>query len=147
MPPNNTWGDTPIISPDLDDSNRTPALSDISQRDKPWDKHRANADKVSNHYKGSDFEQYANRIDFCSQLLDFKLTPDTDVGELKLKLSAARFCRVRHCPVCQWRRSLMWKAKAFKVLPSVVKDYPTHRWLFLTLTIKNCPIVELRNTL
>jgi plasmid rolling circle replication initiator protein Rep len=147
LPPNNTWGDTPIISPDLDDSNRTPALSDISQRDKPWDKHRANADKVSNHYKGSDFEQYANRIDFCSQLLDFKLTPDTDVGELKLKLSAARFCRVRHCPVCQWRRSLMWKAKAFKVLPSVVKDYPTHRWLFLTLTIKNCPIVELRNTL
>jgi plasmid rolling circle replication initiator protein Rep len=147
LPPNNTWDDIPIISPDLNDGNRTPALADISQRDKPWDKHRANADKVSNHYRGSDFDQYANRIDFCSQLLDFKLTPDTDVGELKLKLSAARFCRVRHCPVCQWRRSLMWKAKAFKVLPSVVKDYPTHRWLFLTLTIKNCPIVELRNTL
>jgi hypothetical protein len=29
-------------------------------------------------------------------------------------LSASRFCRVRTCPVCQWRRSLMWKAKAYQ---------------------------------
>lgn len=37
----------------------------------------------------------------------------------------------------------MWKAKAHKLLPKVVKDYPGHRWLFLTLTVKNCPITEL----
>lgn len=66
---------------------------------------------------------------------------------MKLKLANARFCRVRHCPVCQWRRSLMWKAKAFKVLPLVVEAYPKHRWLFLTLTVKNCKITELRQTL
>jgi plasmid rolling circle replication initiator protein Rep len=28
-----------------------------------------------------------------------------------------------------------------------VKDFPTHRWLFVTLTVKNCPITELKNTL
>lgn len=129
------------------DSN-SPCLSDLSDRDKPWDKHRKNSDKASNHYRGTkEFDKYANRMDFCSQLLDFRLVPEGDKGELKLKLDAARFCRVRHCPVCQWRRSLMWKAKAFKILPMVVEAYPKYRWLFLTLTIRNCAITELRDTL
>ena len=125
-----------------------PGLADLSERDQVWDKHRANADKVSNHYRNSEnFDQYGKRIDFCSQLLDFRLVPEPDEGILKLKLSASRFCRVRTCPVCQWRRSLMWKAKAYQVLPKVVKDFPKHRWLFLTFTVKNCPIEKLRSTL
>jgi plasmid rolling circle replication initiator protein Rep len=129
-------------------SSENPALSDLSDRDKPWDKHRGNADKAANHYRYSpDYYQYANRMDFCSQLLDFRLCPEDEQGTYRLKLASARFCRVRHCPVCQWRRSLMWKAKAYKILPRVVKDYPKYRWLFLTLTIRNCPITELRDTL
>ena len=128
-------------------SSNAPALSELSERDKPWDKHRANADKVSNHYRGSEFVKYADRIDFCSEFLDFKLVSEADVGELKLKLNSARFCRVRHCPICQWRRSLMWKAKAYKMLPNVIEAYPKYRWLFLTLTVKNCPITELKRTL
>lgn len=128
--------------------NSTPALGELSQRDKPWDKHRGNADKVANHYRSAEeFTKYATRIDFCSQLLDFKLIPDSDEGMLKLKLANARFCRVRHCPVCQWRRSLMWKAKAYQILPLIVEKYPKYRWLFLTLTVRNCPIDELRETL
>jgi plasmid rolling circle replication initiator protein Rep len=41
----------------------------------------------------------------------------------------------------------MWKAKAYKVLPKIVEAYPTYRWLFVTLTQKNVPITELRETL
>lgn len=122
-------------------------LGDISERDKVWDKHRSNADRVLEHYKNSQYKRYSDRINFCSELLDFKLSPDIDEGVLKLKLSSARFCRVRHCPVCQWRRSLMWKAKAHKILPKVVATFPKYRWLFLTLTVRNCAIAELRETL
>lgn len=122
------------------------SLTDLSPKDKPWDKHRSNSDRVANHYAGSDFHRYSERMTFCSELLDFKLTPSDD-GSCALKLSSARFCRVRHCPVCQWRRSLAWKAKAYKVLPLIVEQYPKHRWLFLTLTIKNCKITELRETI
>jgi plasmid rolling circle replication initiator protein Rep len=132
---------------DADLITDAPSLSDLSERDKPWDKHRANADKVSGYYVGSEFQSYSDRIYFCSEWLKFNLTPDEDEGSLKLKLATARFCRVRHCPVCQWRRSLMWKAKAYKVLPKIVEQYPTHRWLFVTLTVKNCPITDLRSTL
>lgn len=126
----------------------TPALSNMSERDKPWDKHRGNSDTIADHYRTDrDYQRYADRIDFCSQFLDFKLVPDNERGLLKLKLNSARFCRVRHCPVCQWRRSLMWKAKVYKILPKVVEAYPTFRWLFVTLTVRNCKITELRETL
>lgn len=125
----------------------SPGLADLSPRDKPWDKHRGNADKVSTLYAGSEFQSYSDRVTFCSEFLQFGLVPDGDFKAMKMKLRAARFCRVRHCPVCQWRRSLMWKAKAYKVLPKIVADYPTHRWLFVTLTQKNVPISELKSTL
>lgn len=124
-----------------------PALSELSAKDKPWDKHRANSDRVSSHYSGTQFDRYSQRIDTCSQLLDFKLSPDADEGAYKLKLSSARFCRVRHCPVCQWRRSLMWKAKAYKILPNIIANYPKYRWLFVTLTVKNCPVWELKRAI
>lgn len=31
----------------------TPALSDFSERDKPWDKHRTNCDTIAEYYKGT----------------------------------------------------------------------------------------------
>jgi plasmid rolling circle replication initiator protein Rep len=135
-----------ITCSDSESNTQSPALSDLSPQDKPWDKHRAFADRVQTHYAGTEFNDYSQRVSFCSQLLEFGLTP-TENDTLKLKLRSARFCRVRHCPVCQWRRSLMWKAKAYKVLPKIVEAYPTHRWLFVTLTQKNVPVTELRDTL
>jgi plasmid rolling circle replication initiator protein Rep len=147
MPGNFQGGDTNSVSPKPTTANSpAPTLSELSPQDKPWDKHRAFADTVESHYRGSDFDSYATRIHFCSELLQFGLTPADD-STIRLKLRSARFCRVRHCPVCQWRRSLMWKAKAYKVLPKIVEKYPEHRWLFLTLTIKNTEITTLRETL
>jgi len=141
MPSETSISDTANIALD------SPSLSDLSERDKPWDKHRGNADTVSYYYAGSEFQGYSDRIHDCSELLDFRLTPDQRDGLMKLKLNSARFCRVRHCPVCQWRRSLMWKAKAYKILPKITSVYPTYRWLFVTFTVKNCRITDLRSTL
>jgi plasmid rolling circle replication initiator protein Rep len=139
---------TSILTEQSSQSNSADALnlSDVSPNDKPWDKHRGFADRVQSHYVGSKFDRYAERISFCSQLLEFGLKAAED-DTIRLKLRSAKFCRVRHCPVCQWRRSLMWKAKAYQVLPRIVSKYPDHRWLFMTLTQKNVPITELRETL
>ena len=46
----------------------TPCLSDLSERDKPWDKHRVNCDTTANYYKGSEFDKYAERMNECSGL-------------------------------------------------------------------------------
>jgi plasmid rolling circle replication initiator protein Rep len=137
----------PIVSSLLPEEKDTPALSDLSEHDKPWDKHRVNCDVVTSYYARSEFTRYSERMTECSQLLGFRLIPNPDSGVYKFKLNTARFCRVRHCPVCQWRRSLMWKAKAYRILPKVLADYPKARWLFVTLTVRNCAITELRETL
>lgn len=82
-------------------------LTEVSPIGKIWDKHRSNTDKVLHYYAKGDedyFQQYAWRMRICSELLKFQLVPKESEGILKLKLSDARFCRVRHCPVCQWRR-------------------------------------------
>lgn len=148
MPGKLSGGDTYSVSPKLRTENTQPALSELSPTDKPWDKHRGFADRVEEFYRGSDFDRYSERIRFCSDLLQFGLTNSAEeVGTVKMKLRAARFCRLRHCPVCQWRRSLKWKAKAYQVLPRIVEAHPNYRWLFLTLTQKNVPIGELRDTL
>lgn len=136
-----------IVSSPHQEENNTPALSELSQRDEVWDKHRANSDVVEGYYAGSEFSKYSERISDCAQFLDFRLVPNSETGAYKFKLSSARFCHVRHCPVCQWRRSLMWKAKAYKILPQLLIDYPKARWLFVTLTVKNCAITDLRKTL
>lgn len=120
-------------------------LSDFSPKDKPWDVNRSFADRVRDLYRGTDFERYAERIAQCSQLLEFALAAADD-GELLFRLQSARFCRCRHCPICQWRRSLMWKARFLKALPKIQQEYPTARFIFLTLTVRNCPLTELRAT-
>lgn len=136
----------PIITKRSGKDTSAPALSDLSEKDKPWDKHRFESDQIESHYKGTEFDGYADRIHFCAEFLDFNLKP-SDSGEMKLKLSAARFCHVRTCMVCSWRKSLRYKARAYKALPKFLEDYPCYRFLFLTLTVKNCEIFQLRETL
>jgi hypothetical protein len=41
----------------------------------------------------------------------------------------------------------MWQARAFQVIPKVIEDYPKSRFIFLTLTVRNCELNNLRNTL
>lgn len=135
------------LSSGQSNSSDQPALSEISERDKPWDGHRANSDRIATHYNGTEFQSYSERIRACAELLDFRLVPEAEHGTYRLKLATARFCHCRQCIVCAWRRSLAQKARAYKVLPQVIADYPTARYLFLTLTVKNCAIGDLRETL
>ena len=124
------------------------SLSDISPRDKPWDVHRAQAQDVQAIYgEAREFERLAERIGKCSGVLRFSEAHDPETGEARLKLKEAQFCRVRHCPVCQWRRSLMWQARFYQALPGLIEAHTGARWLFLTLTVRNCPVGDLRATL
>lgn len=123
-------------------------LTDYSPADAPWDAHRAQTDDVAQIYAGAfEFERYAARLRACSGVLRFAWLVDLETGELRLRLREARFCRVRHCPVCQWRRTLMWQARFYQSLPKLVEKYPKARWLFLTLTVRNCRVSELGGTL
>lgn len=124
------------------------ALTSYSEKDKPWDTHRGQSQDVQGIYAtAEEFERYAERIGDCSGVLRFGMVAHKETGELSLKLRRAQFCRVRHCPTCQWRRSLMWQARFYKSLPGIVDEFPKARWLFLTLTTRNCEIGELKDQL
>jgi len=41
----------------------------------------------------------------------------------------------------------MWQSRFLKALPVIEQMYPTARWLFLTLTVRNMPVQELRSSL
>lgn len=41
----------------------------------------------------------------------------------------------------------MWQARFYQALPKIAEDHPKARWLFLTLTVRNCEITELSDTL
>lgn len=125
-------------------------LADYSPKDSVWDRNRSLAEDVSNVYSGTGeyvFDRLASRMASCSDFLTFGWSDNQETGESSLKLSKAAFCRVRHCPVCQWRRSMMWQARFYQSLPSVVEEFPKARFVFLTLTAKNCEITDLRSTL
>ncbi len=121
-------------------------LSDLSSRDKPWDEHKANAVKVQTLFEDLEYQRYVERMQKCAKQLDFAFQAQ-DTGELKLKLQHAWFCRVRFCPTCQWRRTLMWRARFYEMLPRLLSAYPSARFIFLTPTVKNCPLGELRDTI
>src|SRR5690606_12341063 len=62
------------------------------------------------------------------------------------RLTWANFCRVRLCPMCAWRRSLVIAHQIKAVAHEAVKRQ-SMRWLFLTLTIRNCTGDDLIDTI
>lgn len=125
-------------------------LSDYSERDKKWDAKRSQTLDTERVYSKAPEQKYTRleeRLKACTGVLGYTWQTDKTTGKSRIKLSTAQFCKVRHCPVCSWRRSLKNSAKFHAALPEIQASYPTHRFLFLTLTVPNCKYEDLRSTI
>lgn len=113
-----------------------------------WDTRKAYCEQVKDIFETGTprNKRQAQRITQCSETLFFDWSKVDADGRIKLQFKKAFFCRVRNCPICQWRRSLKLVARFFEVLPAIHAAHPTMRYALLTLTVKNCPIEELRTT-
>lgn len=58
-------------------------------------------------------------------------------------LRGAKLCNRRLCPFCEWRRTRAWRARLHTGLSAFQEAYPTHKGVFLTLTVRNIPLTEL----
>jgi len=129
--------------------DQQPFLSDQSPGDKPWDSHKAQSVKVSqalsNGLQSHRFQSI--RMIECAKRLEFGWRDNKDTGESVLKLKSAYFCRVRHCPICQWRRSLMWLARFYQAFPKIYADHPEWRYIMVTFTVRNCKVSDLKQTI
>jgi len=121
-------------------------LSVIDTKQKPWDRHGSERDALEALFGtlASDnaprLGKYARRMSLCAQELLFALKCES------WKLDRAFFCKVRACPVCQWRRTLKTTAVLSERLPAILSDNDV-RPLFLTLTVRSPKIGDLRSTL
>jgi plasmid rolling circle replication initiator protein Rep len=131
-------------------------LTEASASDVKFDIHKSISDEIARLYglqtedgftgflsgsKFISFGKHSLRINSCGSWLRFVKVDG------KIKLVDARFCKCPTCSMCQWRRSLKWRAKFLTLLPEIQKNYPSHKWVFLTLTIRNCGLDDLRPTL
>ena len=64
-----------------------------------------------------------------------------------VNLKAARVCNTRLCPFCEWRRTRVWRARLTNGLNKLFEEKPKLRGVFLTLTVKNCLMDDLGDTI
>lgn len=119
-------------------------LSDESPDDSPWDQHKSySQDVMCMMSNGDEWQQKKSEtMEWCGSRLTFAM-----LGGNVHKLRNARFCRVRLCPNCQWRRSLAWKRRWHLAWPEIEKVAPKARYFHLVLTVPNVPVEELRETI
>ena len=121
-------------------------LSSYSEKDSSWDKHRAVVDTITDYYRDTDLDKLAKRTYSCSRVLTFSQSTGQD-GKAKLKLQRVFMCHCRLCTICMWSRTRVLRRRFLISLPQIIKYNPTARFLFLTLTVRNCPIDELNKTI
>ena len=125
-------------------------LVDVNSRGKerPWNEKKAENRKFAeimeiikrqDEYSVSD--NLLTNIKNCGTFLKFGITANHE-----RKLAGANFCKFRLCPMCAWRRSLKMFGQVSAITDKILSDKKV-RFLFLTLTIKNCKGENLRETI
>lgn len=109
-------------------------------KDNNWKERKESTLDLAASYKRIGSNKYYRVLD-CSTFLEFRLTTVND-----LKLTKANFCKVRLCPMCSWRRSLKIFGQVSRVMDYVEENY-NYKYIFLTLTVKNCYSEDLKSTL
>lgn len=108
---------------------------------RPWREKKTENVKYADYLEILKFKK-AHNVHDCAETLNFAVDQN---GEKRLY--QVWFCKSRLCPMCAWRRSLKTSAELEKVLSVAVTDYPKSKFLFLTLTIRNCKGDKLKWTL
>ena len=134
--------DNYIINRENYKANKNEILRDINKKgkDNNWKERKKDNLNLAESYKRLGDKKYYRVLD-CSTFLEFGVTKSSS-----LKLLHANFCKVRLCPMCAWRRSLKIFGQVSKVMDHVEENY-NYRYIFLTLTVKNCYSEDLKNTL
>ena len=111
-----------------------------SGKERDWKGKKKRSVLTAEHFEVAGLHSKAERMKDCATQLVFKYTEET------LKLYQAWFCKVRLCPMCNWRRSLKIAYHNKRVVETV-NERENVRWLFLTLTVKNTDADNLPETI
>jgi plasmid rolling circle replication initiator protein Rep len=83
----------------------------------------------------------------CARTLEFGLYQNLKDKDIQTKKLEKMFtCKDRFCPFCNWRRARKLAIQSYRMLKSLEADRKV-RYLFLTLTVKNCELGNLSSTI
>lgn len=111
-------------------------------RKRPWEDFKVNNGLLALSYESLGMGKKANRLRNCATSLAFSY----DVDVKKKTLVAANFCRVRLCPMCQWRRSLKVFGQVSQIL-RYIESRQHYGYILVTFTVKNVSGEELNDEL
>lgn len=109
-------------------------------KERDWRGKKQRSLLTAEHFEVAGLTSKAGRMRECADTLIFKRT---DEG---LKLYQAWFCKVRLCPMCNWRRSLKLAYQNKRIIETI-NERENVRWLFLTLTVRNVDAEDLSKTI
>lgn len=92
------------------------------------------------------FTKESEKIKQCGNFLEFALKENQITKETKNKLAGANFCKNRFCPMCNWRRVRNITGQ-LKDAFSVIQEKQKIATIFLTLTVKNPDVKDLKSTI
>lgn len=133
----------------VDRTTAEPDPERLPESKRVWERRRAAADVVEDVYRRAPDEKlrkHAGNIAACSQMVILSDVLNRETGETGYKVES-RKCRERHCPVCQSARQFKFKSHFENALPEIQNRAKADAWLHLVVTVKNCPVSELRATL
>lgn len=116
---------------------------DAKGRARPWQQHKTEAQLLAVAYELAGDTAKASRLRCCADSLAFAPTEDG-----RLHLQSAAFCRIRLCPVCQWRRSLKVYGQTIEIVRYLAEQRAAaglkpFAYIMLTLTVPNVSGKEL----
>lgn len=92
------------------------------------------------------FKTEVEKIKQCGNYLEFALKENQITKDTKNKLAGANFCKNRFCPMCSWRRVRNITGQ-LKDAFSVIQEKEKVATLFLTLTVSNPDVKDLKTTI
>jgi plasmid rolling circle replication initiator protein Rep len=92
------------------------------------------------------YSKKMQRIRDCAGILILNGKLNQDTGEIIQAPITTRFCGDPYCPVCQWRRWWKWCCHLKRAIPRIMVQNPTALPYMLTLTVRNCAVTEIRQT-
>ena len=126
------------------------SLEDVSAtgRKRPWKEHKMGSMQLAELFCFT--EKKYGRLLSASRLQSLKECADAlcflQDAEGKRRLKSANFCRIRVCPMCNWRRSLKLFSQVSAVTDAILAEKKV-RFIFVTLTIQNVRGDVLRDTI
>lgn len=109
-----------------------------SGRERPWSKHKMSNVELTELFEiARSIDETIltdSRMDSLRHCSDVVIFLQDAAGNRKLK--SANFCRVRVCPMCNWRRSMKLFSQVSAITDEILREKKA-RFIFVTLTVRN----------